>query len=84
MKTEVAAGLLWVGRGVYAGQLPAAGHGLDKQMGRYDISAPRHYGKAVGRPGYCWETARERNVCVRATTVEYLGNGVRSRLQEAD
>lgn len=37
-------------------------------MGRYDISAPCHYGKAVGRPGYCRETARmsRREECMRA------------------
>lgn len=62
-------GLVMVGgEGVYAGQLPAAGHGPDKLMGRYDISAPCHYGKAVGRPGYCRETARmsRREECMRA------------------
>lgn len=79
------------GEGVYAGQLPAAGHGPDKQMGRYDISAPCHYGKAVGRPGYCRETARtpRREECMRACvrpnySVQYLGNDVRGRLQETD
>lgn len=71
------------GEGVYAGQLPAAGHGPDKQMGRYDISAPCHYGKAVGRPGYCRETARTprreecMRACVRATQLQCTVSGER-------